>query len=921
MRPIKLTMSAFGPYAGETVIDFSKLGESGLYLITGDTGAGKTTIFDAIVYALYGETGNKIRTPAMLRSQYANPETKTFVNLTFLVHGREYRVSRNPEHRLKKSGKDAYKTELQSCELILPDGKVITKKNEVNSAVSEIIGINRDQFMQIAMIAQGDFRKLLFAPTDERQRIFRKLFNTNCFEQLQNRLKLDLKNVSVEKAKANESILQYISGIVCPRGSLHYDSLSAAKRGELGSKELFDALDALNSQDTARLKDSKKALKELEKELDEVKAKKQQLENRSRILAAMQSNAQNTQAAKQRLESEAKKFEAAVRASDAVEPMTEEINRIKNQLPQFEQLSILETKLNALTNSLKNNEQQLKAQSSALGRETDALNSAKKQKEAEERALIPPAAIEAELKELRSKAERLQYAAKLITGYLSIKQELKRAQDDFINARNEAERSANAYAAMNRAFLSEQAGILADSLEENVPCPVCGSIHHPSPAHKSPFAPTEADLKNAEITASQASKKAEAQSAVCAKLVGRLEDGKAHIDPLLAELSIRSDYNFALRTLSEQNRALSAVVSERDAALKNEQNREQIIAALGNQIPKFEKHIDELRTELGALERKIAADKAAQSQLLEQYNATRKGLLFDNIQSARSRISHCERETAALNTAVEAAKKRSDEAREALIALTAAREQLAKELETYENYEPAEVETQLKTLIEKKKLLDNSILEISSRLNSNSRTYKSISAKHSELAEIEERYIVVKSLSDTANGSLTGRDKIMLETYIQMTYFDKIIARANLRLMIMSEGQYEMKRRIDSDNKRVQSGLDIDIIDHFAGGTRSVKSLSGGESFKASLALALGLCDEVQSSAGGVRLDTMFVDEGFGTLDEDSVKLALEALLGLSGGGRLVGIISHVGELKEKIDRQIVVTKSRDKGSAVELIS
>ena len=327
-----------------------------------------------------------------------------------------------------------------------------------------------------------------------------------------------------------------------------------------------------------------------------------------------------------------------------------------------------------------------------------------------------------------------------------------------------------------------------------------------------------------------------------------------------------------------------------------------------------------MQTAIAEAEKELSAKAATKEQQTKQLEELKQGLRFESRQEAEKHLKTLEGKIALLKKTLEAAQKKHGDQKQILEQLNGKKAQLEAQLREAKQLDEEKLRGEKTELSGQKFNLNRSRDAVSNRYSSNSKTLQNIIGKQAETEQLEKQYKLTKALSDTANGDISGKDRITLEAYIQMTYFDRVIARANTRFMVMSGGQYEMKRRVEADNKRSQSGLDIDVIDHYNGSSRSVSTLSGGESFKASLSLALGLSDEVQSAAGGVRLDTMFVDEGFGTLDDESLKNAINALASLSEGNRLVGIISHVAELKEKIDKQIVIKKDRTGGSRAEVI-
>lgn len=915
MRPIELTMSAFGPYAGVTNLPLDKLGTKGLYLITGDTGAGKTTIFDAITFALYGEASGDNRNADMFRSKYADPDTPTEVELTFEYGGKEYYVKRNPAYLRPKKKGDGFTPKAADAELHYPDGRVVAKLKDVNSAIVEIMGIDRNQFTRIAMIAQGDFLKLLLASTDERKKIFQKLFHTRNYWFLQDRLKAEANNLAKEYEKVSDSIRQYIGGIICEDDDPLSVRVKAAKEGAMTTEDVLSLLDELYKKDYSEQDKLNEAIDSNEDEINKKTALIAKAEEQRKAETSLKKSEEKLVDVKARLARAKAETEAANEKKPRITELGEKITALKNELPLYDELEAknksLEITVKAITdnknklsaekdkaNSIKEEIEKLKEELSTLAKAEEEKLKAEHQKEAMKKEQASVGEIQTLLKEL--KMLEIQLADK---------------QDDYRRKSESAEEKRHIYEAYNKAYLDEQAGILAETLADGEPCPVCGSTHHPSPAVKSSSAPTKAVLDKSKKAAKAAEKDAAAASESAKEILAAISEKKNYTEKSAQKV-------IEVNSFDELEKALS----EKAFILKDslEVNRREIMKAsarvmrkqqLEKQIPEKEEQINLAQTRINEFDKSLASLSSSKDAEEKQIETTAKKLNFADKKALEKEISLLSAQKSALESAIESAAKefsaRDKETAEVMSAIEEAKKLL-------ENREPCDIDnekTLLSELMAKKALSSNRLQQVVTRLSTNINIMKNILRKSEEVSKIEKQWTMIKSLSDTANGNITGKAKIMLETYIQMTYFDRIITRANTRLMIMSGGQYELKRRVETADKRSQSGLDLDVIDHYNGSERSVKTLSGGESFKASLALALGLSDEIQSSAGGIRLDTMFVDEGFGSLDEESLQQAMKALTGLTEGNRLVAIISHVSELKDRIENQIIVEKERLGGS------
>ena len=1094
MRPLKLTMWAFGPYAGKTEIPLETLGSSGLYLITGDTGAGKTTLFDAITYALYGEPSGDVRDPSMFRSKYAAPETPTAVELVFSCGAACYTVRRSPEYERPARRGGGTTIQKAEAELYLPDGRIITKAREVTAAITQILGLSRSQFSQVAMIAQGDFLKLLLADTKTRQEIFRELFHTRCYMILQERLKAESGALRDACAAARSSVQQYIQGVLSRPEDPLEDTLQQVKEGTLPFAETVALIERLLAQDQSDAEETDRAIADGNASLaqvhtllgkaQEVQRARQELAHsqarRETLAAAVQDAAKELERQRDTIPQQEslrqkiaaldaqmpryKELEQTQRSHDAlersiVEQQTALEASLQRQSGQAAALEALEESLRSLSGTEAEQERILHQQSQleragteleALARDAaqlDALRRSlsdtaarqevlKRQKEekaaqaealsrqicAGREALQASDTLDAQKEKLlhcqsltQKRSQALEELETLAKDCTALERSLEQAQSAYQTAAAEAEDAARLYAAKNRAFLDEQAGILAQMLQEGSPCPVCGSLHHPAPARLSHAAPTEAQLKTLQSsmeTARQAAREAsvhagsvkaaleerrgqllrrmdayvEAPDAAAAatqlrlcreeteaelislhqslldmeaqlahrqeltEAVARQEAQLAQLEALctsletqraeaeLAQSSLLGQVTQLEKQLTEQLasrfqitenfssslEALQAQHAEQLQSLRGQLERaSQRLArkqALEADIPRQSAALQALAEEIARSREALAADQSRLLALAQQLDALRRDLSFTQAGQAQTLRSELQSQLDRLAKALQQVEEAHAQCAQQLSGEDAAISQLTRLLEDGAALDAQALEQERQRLDGQLQSLNQTRQQLHTRISTNASALAHIREKSAELMQLDQRYTWVRTLSNTANGTLPGKEKIALETYVQMTFFDRILRRANVRLMVMSDGQYELKRRAAAENNRGQSGLELDVIDHYNGSERSVRSLSGGESFKASLSLALGLSDEIQSMAGGIRLDTMFVDEGFGSLDEESLRQAIRALTSLTEGNRLVGIISHVSELKEKIDRQIVVTKGRGSGSRVEIV-
>jgi exonuclease SbcC len=919
MRPLKLTIAGFGPYAGTQELDFEQLGQSGLYLITGDTGAGKTTIFDAITFALFGEASGDDRKAEMLRSKYVKGEDPTFVELVFSYGEKNYTIRRNPGYvRIKKSGTGTT-PQLPAVQLTYPDGRVVTRQKDVERAVQEIIGLTREQFAQVAMISQGNFRKLLQADTKERQKIFRDIFGTTLYVKLQDRLKSQATEVRDRWELAAASIRQYAESIVCAETSAFAAEAENARDGGVPIAEVQTLLANLLAEDRMQQVELNQKAGQLEQQMEVVVA---QFTRALVYEKAKQSLAENTAKETEKSTSLIELEQALAAAQDTVpeqEALGRQITALELILPSYDEL---EAKNFALSEK-KQKLERVKAEQETVRNRADALAETIAVL-MEERGLLETAAaekekLESKKRELSGQRAQMQGLLDAVERLAGEQKSLKQLQEAYLVCEGESSRLKQAYDLTSKAFLDEQAGVLAAELTEGIPCPVCGSIEHPCLATISESAPTEAEVKKAKTAyetaqkrTEEASNKASAQRGV----VSAAEEQVYRESSLLLSETERADVRTAalmhVAALQEQMKEVEAQVA---AAEKRTARK----AELDRLIPEKEQAYAEMEKFWSAAKEQSAALSAAAGELSAQVETLKEKLVFADKAAVLAEKDGLAKRQKALKDALANAEEKHSICKEQLAGLRAAIEQLRKQLEDAPETNVETLTMQKEELAKCKNEIAADLQDLHARITANDSAVRNISARKQEMEELEARHAWMKALADTANGSLTGKDKIMLETYIQTTYFDRILERANLRLRKMSGGQYDLERRKTASDQRSQSGLELDIIDHINTTRRSVNTLSGGEAFLASLALALGLSDEVQMTTG-IRLDTLFVDEGFGSLDSEALSKAYQTLASLTEGNRLVGIISHVAELKEKIDRQIVVKKDRVGGSCATIV-
>lgn len=1037
MRPIKLTISAFGPYASKQVIDFEELKGRNIFVISGKTGAGKTTIFDAISYALYGEASGESRETDSLRSHFADDNTETYVELEFELRGEKYTVNRVPKQKKKKARGEGYTEKSADATLTLPDGKVITKVKNVTDKIIEILGITREQFKQIVMLAQGEFKKLLLADSVERDGIFRKIFNTYDFEKIQAELKDKAANLSKNRTKSKHEMeinLKNIKGehdivideyvdfplvIEKLKDLLERDNNIYKTLNEEG-KEVDNNLQVKN-QEKAIIETNNNLLKEKEiitKALEELLSKEDEYKNKSKTIIDGK-NAKEVKYIEDKLIETTKKltkreedYNLSLKNIDSLKLKQEEANKLlqieESKECDREKLSVEINNLNKLEekiielDSLNNKVMHLKqsAENSKLQiinnkKETEELKKSKEEKELQLKDIATletkKVELESDIKAKNKTLDEVRELFKVIRSFQNTYIEHNNKAKEYKEFEVEYKKVKENYEKMDDLYKKEQAGILASKLQENEPCPVCGSTNHPNKAtiKENLKIPTKEELKVAKENLDKLEKenleKINNLTTLNSNKTTYLEQVNNHLSMLSATLNIDKTFNsetakvvknlgtelksvidklkdellkvidkISLKEKIEKElNLITTTINEREHSLiKLEECEKNYTTELTQNITKideYKKEIPENITDLKTLnnlievktkELNISKEKLAKLRLenenlakkLEGENSTSKEINksieelkleiannkanfneaikeqgFDNIQTyedAKLQISM-----------VESLEKEVENYNSELKLTKAKQEDIINKTKDIVFMDITTIDEEIRSIQNNKKELESKLRELHAIIVGNKTILKNVENLNIEFKEIEEEYKVLGELADLANGKKAPY--ISFERYILASYFEDIIEAANIRLEKMTGDRFSLIRKTSKSKGAGQKGLELEIYDNYTDSSRDVSSLSGGESFKASLSLALGLSDIVQSNAGGVSLDTMFVDEGFGTLDPQSLDNAIDSLLELQRGGRLVGIISHVEELKERIDAKLEVT-STSKGSKVE---
>lgn len=921
MKPVKLVMSAFGPFAEEVTIDFTKLSDSGLYLVTGDTGAGKTTIFDAISYGLYGTPSGEFRDGKMFRSKYAKKQTKTFVELTFVSQGKQYVVHRIPEYvRLKDRG-EGETTQKAEAFLTYPDDRQpVTKINEVDKAIKEIVGLDQKQFSQIAMLAQGEFRKMLMAPTEEKQKIFRDIFATEHYEKLQRQLSVKNSKMREEYTNRKNNIVHDIASLECDEDFARIEELEQFKtNGQLVGKEEFKSLmDCLMADDQKVLDEYAADVKSMEGLLEQLNTRIGVANERQKSVGELHQVEDQLEKLKIDLADAKKRLLKAEDEGQAVEGLNAEAVRIEMKLEDYEKFSVLKKDIREKECVVLDIEKQQVARQEELKKceenEKRWKGIIESNKDADKQMVLMEQKLTA-VKERKLEMENLMkdYALgrQMETAY-------KQKMNIYEQISADYEETSKRYARREKLFFDAQAGILAEKLEMDKPCPVCGSLQHPCPAIKVAEVATREQLDEEKAHLETVRNRCQDVSLELAQKKEQMEQHKNKCVEKVKKLFDVEDMNN--EDLDVEHNCLMTQIVECENEFEKWKEAKKEYDEASVKLPEVSDRIKILTVEFQRIEKEKVACQAELEQLLQQLKSIRAGIQFDSIELAKEEINKLRKKASGLMDEQKKATLALQEMQRLISVQEGQKKSLVKLLQNQSTDELAtlveERDKWLRMKTEKEEARNHIYARYQKNCTLSERVYKEWCA----FQLFEKEYLATKVLCETANGDLTGKDKIKLETYIQMSYFEKVLAKANVRLLGMTAGQYEMVRSTQASNQKSQSGLEINVYDHYTSSERSVKSLSGGETFMASLALALGLADEIQETVGGIRIDTLFVDEGFGSLDDDTLKKAMEELNKLTEGNRLVGIISHVSDLKNWIDKQIVVTKEVHQGSFVEIV-
>ena len=916
MKLLKLTINAFGPFVDKTVIKFDEFGNNGLFLVTGDTGAGKTTIFDSISFALFGSASGSTRNNvSSLRSDFADEDNRTYVELEFLNRGEKYVINRKAQH--KKSNR---KTPIsEEITLICPCGTILNQADATNK-IHEIIGLDKSQFAQIVMLAQGEFQRLLNSNTKDRREIFQKIFKTYSLYNFQQKLKL---RADIEKGNfktLENSIIQYVDGINID-GAL--ETLAFEKQHFLNNTNcynidsLLELLEQSNSIDTEKLT-------KLQKELDDKNKQNEDLVKQIEIVTTIENNRKALaelveNLPKKEFELKTKKAEYDKEKANETDrnSLAIQIDNILKSIPKYTALSNKERELLSKTAELNASETLLKGKKETFEKEQKVYDENKK-------SIKDFINVEVEIEQINNKKKDnakekeliVDLKEKLETLDKKVK-ELSNSQSQLLSATSDYEEKRLYAEKIYKEFICNQAGIIAQGLNKGDKCPVCGSTEHPSLAVLSSVNVTQSAVDKAKSEADKSQVECNKLAQESAKLIAELEvQEKVILEKAKCDFKILTIDKLKEELLSILNKnkddlnILNSKFNKLNADLSVKKNLE-------NQIEEFEKNELAKKQNIQNLEEENSKKKEFVSALTVQICEIKKTLEFASEKEANNKLTELKNHQNLLKAKLEKLEKLYNDE------LTSYNKMLGQKQEL-ENNLKGKVVVDVEKLNADKVNLDNEIKELDilktnsySRLQTNSVALKNLKNAKNQLVKSDGIRQVLQNLSDTANGCLDNKLKLTFENFVLSKYFKQILVAANRRFKAITYNQFEFKHSEDSKGN-AYIGLDINVFDSYTGKERPVSTLSGGESFKAALSLALGLSDIIQQQVGGVQIDTMFIDEGFGSLDSDSLEQTMKILMDLSNNETLIGVISHVAELREKIDRKIIVSKDK-KGSSIKV--
>lgn len=1022
MKPISLTIEAFGPYRDSVTLDFSALQDHSMFLISGPTGAGKTSILDAMVYALYGEPSGEVRKTDAIRSDFAEPQRMTRVDFSFAIGEAQYRVERLPKQWVaKKRGTGMREQNASATVYEMKDGEwkvIATSAAAIRDTVQRIIGFRKDQFLQVVLLPQGEFRKLLVASTSEREELLHTLFRTELYRKLQDALKAayDDAKAGIEANLTKQATLlqsisrdedtpvltaQHVRELLANRGP-HRDELVVKRDEAVTAVEQFNAL----RKEWAVYNQAQQSLTEATSTLDLVKARegeRSSLSEKVQFLTSLTSSYElykqfsDKQAVVKTLEtalSEAKKgveiaaqhestcteaHEALASQADTIQAKRTTLAQLKQQSEKFDELALLNKELATLKRNLETQDREksdaeLQAQHKLVADLEVALVEARKQFQANSKALESISHIQEQLSQLQRYAELLAEKEK-IQNDIDAKDRSLAAIDESVKISKVQLERLEHLMAEGRAFE------LVHLVVDNEPCPVCGSTEHPQLASKPELYPTKEEIEEARAVRDGALQKQASEIGQKETLIIRLHELDEAVKDQVSKLKSSIDgfsedaFESIQQDLLSHMGQLTTLRSNTEQLSKTIATNEDELSGAKEKLAKLETAHKELLESLHDLEVQISSVQAKIDALSKILPTTDLDVWHKQIESLETEINVYDEQVKVCKTNLEAAREQLNAKRGRLEILFAQVQEETKNLDgLYQEYvkslqsisvseddfidvlgdykdldafrtelhaldeafstaqavydaalkqaqsviEPSDTVSDevYDTAVEKRDNLVGSLAAWDKETKHIETTLASLEELEKAMGEAREEITFLSRLNDLANGGEQGFKNVTFERYVLGAILDEVVYAANLRLQKMSRSRYSLERSDYTGGGRGKQGLDLAVMDAFTGQSRPANTLSGGETFLASMALALGLADVIQSYAGGIHMDTMFIDEGFGTLDPDTLELAMETLVQLQSSGRLIGMISHVPELKTRIPAHLEVTRGDDGSTA-----
>lgn len=880
MKPIELEISAWGPYKQLEKLQFERLWARGLFLVTGPTGAGKTTVFDAICFALYGTLSGQMREKNSVRSDFADKDTKTYVKLKMEHKGQLYEIYRNPEYlrpKKRRNGTEEWTKERENAILTMPDSSCIEGAGEVTRKIQEILALDYVQFKQISMIAQGEFAKLLTESPGEKIKIFRKLFGTAVVEQF-------AANLRNKSGKLYKEVMEYRHRMDEDVKLLHEDSeewKNLLDNPDRSYEAVFRYLEVLLKEDKERKKTADKAYEKADKEEKELALKKAELERVKETTARLEKQKERLSLCKAEKEKYEKKEKEAeqIRRAQLVEPAYIQLSNKREQKEKLEKKLIdLQKEMQTLETRLQENLFFYQNKDTLLA----LLSVEKEKKECEEE----------KQKSLTLWKEKQDELEKLKGEYVLAEEKVRERRERLEQAEEFYRRSA--------------IGIAVKMLEKGKPCPVCGSTEHPKPAEKTENGIDEKTLKKLREQYETENQK---MLQVHEQALLKQAEGTA------LEKERKKNEEKLERILQEERKQEEQICwGDRDSTefFKNTDRKKEELEERATAYQKAQILLTEKKAEKGRVSMELTEMSETVTDLTNAY----KQALFENhLMDEQTFFSYRERKEEE-----DVLREECRQYQEELQTLTNLVNHLQEEVNSYERIkeEPAEsdeLEEKLALCRQEKTNRNKERERTGQRILEIKKILQTLKEKQESMESLSREYGIVKDLDNLASGNNAKR--LVFEQYVLAAYFEQVLEAANVRFEKMTAGRYTMFRSEEVSDGRSKDSMEICVMDYYTGKARPVKTLSGGETFKASLSLALGLSDVIGRTNGGIRVETLFIDEGFGALDSESLEQACEALTSLVEKDRLIGIISHVPELRERIDNQVVIRKTNS-GSRIE---